>query len=368
MDRSQALTDWFDGEQRLLEDAKSSLVVTLAKIVADTTTAETKAVAASQQDWWGEARESLVNLFVTGTPEAEMIGGRESPRARQPLIGAAGASAAKETTSSALLLARLESMVQAEELRAADTAAAVVAERGPLQVAVKQNQRVLSKAAQRCTDVLEAACACPSRDENMAQTPVAEADRCLGKELDIFRSRLEAKALQIVAVSFEDEIRRMAIDAAAMAAGAVPPVATEETTSSPNDCSSELTRSQLDLRRAARLSAYAKALGDMLSRAREVLSKKTFEVSMVIATPAHFPLAALCQMMVALACLASDRLRCSLSAHIMLSLIKVFFATLASILRFQFFFVSKRFCLAGYFFSLSRLNRAGKLFMCDSST
>lgn len=330
LERSRSLADVIDREQGLVDDAQSTLLVDLAKIVADSTAKEAEATAAVRRDWWTEARESLLNIFslAHNSSQQSSRGVRISPC--NELNGNAlsdtdlGASAAEKTPPSAaaplllVLRTRLNELLRAEEARVANIATDAVAAAdavggrggdrgGPLHLAVAEKQRCSSEAIKRCADAIEALRSEPSAwgGENKRTDPVANQNSTEGgsssstgrhsgthnpeEEFESFRFGLEAETVQLAAASFGAEVGQLATSPSAPAqctATEVVEIGKEGLSSSPSslpsdDCPpSDLTRSQLDLRRAARVRAFARALGEMMSRWREALLDDNIQASL----------------------------------------------------------------------------------------
>lgn len=233
-----------------------------------------------------------------------------------------------------LIRDRLDNLLRAEETRAAKSTRDILAaadtveaagsggeagEQGPLHLAVVETQRLSSEALGRCLDAVEAARSDPfakgekgderSKVASPAEEGGATASLTQGsgsgsgdggrrcgthtpeQGMALFLSRLEAGAVQLAAASFEAEVRRLVVGpgtpltaAEAVASLPRPPPDTtieEKGPSLPLEDSpppDDLTRSQLDLRRAARVKAFARALGEMLCRVSEALQKKTLQV------------------------------------------------------------------------------------------
>ena len=239
-------------------------------------------------------------------------------------------------------MARLDSLNRAEGLRfaslAADTTVGADEIGGPLHLAVAERKRRQKEAFDRCEKALQervddddddcgdGGSPLPHRARSLATTVVALGEaagapppsvaaavpaspigECGGgggggdsggggggggdgglgnggvvqspEELDGFREKLEADTIQLATASFEDEVKRLAADDAD---DVPPPVAIAEASPLPDDSPPsprELTRSQLDLRRAAEIRAYARSLGRMLLRARKVLVEEIVQVS-----------------------------------------------------------------------------------------
>lgn len=293
LDTSRELADLIDEQEGRLKDEQLSLATLLAKIVAENAAAETEAAAAARRDWWAEVGESLPRILSARTGEAVIRGGGgrgggeilegEQPPTRTDTDG---------FRDSAQLVARLESMIRVEELRAAQAAADAVADDGPLHRAVAEKRLRCREEIERCESVFEAACD-RSRTESSSAgaaaltsasastaTPPPVGEGCplqQPEEHNLFRSKLGLDAVQLVAASFEDDVRQVAVEAAAVAGSRS--VAIEEVTSSPGDSPGELTRSELDLRRAARIGVCARGLSDTVSRACEVLHQEMLGVS-----------------------------------------------------------------------------------------
>lgn len=279
MDRSRAIAELIDGAQEQLEQEQSSLAVELTKIVGDITTAEVKAVLLARRDWWDEAKKGLVCLLMSelaGVTNRQ--GGAGGCRENQPSAAESPLEAGEESNSSAQLLARLDGLTRVEGLRSAGDAVAIVAEGGPLHLAVAEKQLRSRETMERCASALEAALEAASSRSRSGSSLTAEAAATgavgdahfepVADQLGHFRLRLEADAVEFATASFECEVRELALDGNG-----------EQNTSSLRDSPSELSRSQLDLRRAERARDCARALGEMLSRARDVLLKKAREVS-----------------------------------------------------------------------------------------
>ena len=262
--------------------------------------------------------------------------GRESSRrgclnieAEPTGVGSTG-SAAAPAPAAAILVARLSSMNHAEELRFAKNAADIVGvENGPLYLAVEEEKRRQKKAIDRCeaalaradydgdsppractrtTGASAALAAVVAGAPPAAAVPASPAGECGGgsggdsdgvvqpaeerrtgecgdggdgsvqtaEELDRFREQLEADTIQLATASFEDEVKRLDTDGAKDVA----PVTRAEASPLPDDPPPprDLTKSQLDLRRAADIRAYARSLGLMLLRARKVLVEEIVQV------------------------------------------------------------------------------------------
>lgn len=236
-------------------------------------------------------------------------------------------------SSLVLIRTRLDELLRAEEtrgtsVRGGDTLAAAdigeaglgeeaaAGKQGPLHLAVAEKQRCGSEVVGRCLDAIEAARSSDSsargerRNQRSKEANAAAEDGAIASsgdggdgsdgvsrsvthdaeaELSLFQFRLEAGAVQLAAASLEADVRLLAIGPAAPATAAEvasfrTPTGTrvEENPLSllPEDDPppGELTRSQLDLRRAARVKAFARALGEMLCRGRETLQQKAAQV------------------------------------------------------------------------------------------
>lgn len=277
-DGSKRVLDLIDQEEAGLAEEQSSLVIGFAKIVADTAAAEIEATTVARQDWWKEAREGVLRMFSATCLRGRSSHGWKSCEGGNSITDSVNVGALETTASSPLLLSRLDGMIRAEKLRTTDAAVAAVNECGPLHLVVEEKQLRNKQALERCLGVVEAAYERPSCEsfeleaiaekiepasEVSAKLWGKEGDIVFLEELDLSRSKVETHAVQQVAASFEDDIKRLAVE------GKIPPR---------DDRPIELTRAQLDLRRAARIAAQAKALGEMLFQARKALLKKTFEV------------------------------------------------------------------------------------------
>ncbi|CAM9341992.1 unnamed protein product [Pylaiella littoralis] len=166
-----------------------------------------------------------------------------------------------------------------------------------------------SEAIQQCADAVEvfrsSSWACGGANtHNIATNPMAKkpspgdgttstsglsrkgGTRHPEEELKSLRFRLEAETIQLAVASFGTEVRQLAISPSAPAHSMVteatiigqeppPPALTPSSSLSslPSDYFSQRdpTRSWLDLRRAARVRAFAQALGEMMSPGREAL-------------------------------------------------------------------------------------------------
>lgn len=290
MSRSRVLSGIVDLEQVRLEDERTVLVVDLANIVSDISATEAQAATDARREWWREFRDTVLNLFPrgsakdaaafinTGSSKAEGSGRRETAEVAGIDTNAGTADinseVASPSTASVILLDCLEDMIRTEELRAADAWGGVLSEDGPLHHAVAKKQQGNIDAIEACADAFEVACEKRPSDED--KIAVGQASKLtLAEGLDQFRLRVEREAVQIVSSSFEDEVRRLAGEFEER----TETVTIEEASVSPEEeCPSELTRSQLDLRRAARVRAYVRAAGEMLTQAHEALQEYSVEV------------------------------------------------------------------------------------------
>ncbi|CAN0210282.1 unnamed protein product [Ectocarpus sp. 6 AP-2014] len=324
---SQSLARVIDREQNLVDDAQSSLVVDLAKIVADENAKRAEAAAVARRHWWAEARESLLDLFRSvhsSNRNDQESGGGCADVDVGIHCGDSAAEKPAATSSASLQSIRtsLDELLRAEEIliekAATDFLTAVNADEygggggGPLHVAVVENQRYTNEVLERCTKAFEAASFDPPTSTVRQPTPVnlnqwsTEGGSSSGRlggahnpeeELASFRGRLETDAVQLAVASFEAEVRQWAIDAAipeTASKAVLPPclagapsttVEIEGKGSSPpfplddRPPSSDLTRSQLDLGRVARVKAFARTMEDMLSRTRKALLKETLQAA-----------------------------------------------------------------------------------------
>ncbi|CAB1105292.1 unnamed protein product [Ectocarpus sp. CCAP 1310/34] len=320
---SQSLADVIDREQDLVDDAQSALVVDLAKIVADENAKRAEAAAVARRHWWAEAREILLDLFhsVHSSNRNDQERGGGCADVDVGIHGSGSATEKPAATSSAslqLIRTSLDELLRAEEIlvekAAKDFLTAVNADEygggggGPLHVAAAENQRSTNEVLDRCTKAFEAASFDPSTSTVGQPTPVnlnqwsTEGGSSSGRlggahnpeeELASFRGRLETDAVQLAVASFDMEVRELAIDAAipvAASEAVMPPcfpgapstmLEIEGKGSPPpfpldgRPPSSDLTRSHLDLRRVARVKAFARTMEDMLSTARKAILKET---------------------------------------------------------------------------------------------
>lgn len=320
---SQSLADVIDREQNLVDDAQSALVVDLAKIVADENAKRAEAAAVARRHWWAQARESLLDLFrsVHSSNRDDQERGGGCADIDVGIHGGGSATKKPAATSSAslpLIRNNLDELLRAEEIivekAATDFLTAANPDEyggggGPLHVAVAEYQRYTNEVLERCAKAFDATSFGPQTPTVGQTTPVnlnqwpttgASGSGHLGginnpeEELASFRGRLETDAVQLAVASFETEVREWAIGAAIPATGseAVLPayLAGAPSTMLEIECKesppSDLTRSQLDLGRVARVKSFARAMGDMLSRARKALLKETLEVGFLLATAA----------------------------------------------------------------------------------
>lgn len=311
--RSRTLSNIVDREQVRLGEERSALVVDLARVVGNTSTAEAEAATNARREWWREARDSIVSFFSKGSAaqaataasvtagscsQAEDSDRRETATVVVgDVLTEAGAAhlvseVASAPTSSASLLDRLDDMIHAEEIRAADTWAAVLmSESGVLHLAVASKQQGDRDAMEACTDAFEAAREKrPSGADNTATIELVSMIP-LAEGLDQFRLRLEGEAVRLVSASFEDEVRRLAefegrSEMVAIGEASLSPKKEEE--EDEEECPSELTRSQLDLRRVARVRAHVRALGEMLTQAHEALQNYSTEVRAHVVLVVYF--------------------------------------------------------------------------------
>lgn len=189
---------------------------------------------------------------------------------------------------------------------------------GPLDLAMVKMKMCSSEAIQQCADAVEvfrsSSWACGGANtHNIATNPMAKkpspgdgttstsgisrkgGTRHPEEELKSFRFRLEAETIQLAVASFGTEVRQLAISPSAPAHSMVteatiigqeppPPALTPSSSLSslPSDYFSQRdpTRSWLDLRRAARVRAFAQALGEMMSPGREALLDDDLMVSL----------------------------------------------------------------------------------------
>lgn len=343
------MADLIDREQRVIDDGLSGLSADLARIVAVNTEQEAEAAAVARRSWWAEARERLLGLFVSAhNSRVATQGSRALSRWRENggeidvsvnVDEDSAPERAPPPAASSLLLiqTRLDELLRAEETRAETAKGDILAasdmagygsgedvrRRGPLHLAVAEEQRHSSKAIGRCLDAVGVArsdhlASVGKRDlrgregssaaaENSAAASSREgsgsgsgSDSGSGdgrrrrgtyfpeQDMGMFQSRLEAGAVELAAASFEPEMRLLAVGPATLPAAAemaslppppetsiaqmAPPLPSEE--SPPGD----LTRSQLDLRRTARVKAFARAMAEMLRRGSEELQKRTLQV------------------------------------------------------------------------------------------
>ena len=277
LDSLRKPVEGIDEEKRRLEEQQSSLLfANLAGTVVEHFEAEGDAVVSGGRLWWEEAREGLLKLY-SATEKASYRG--------NPLGSTFDANAVRSAPTSVgtsndmgALASSLDEMARAEEARSAAATAAIVAENGPLHRAVAEQHRRCKETMERCLSDLNAATELrnpyPSDDELEAIEDAAEDHRGgsashpkVSDGLHRFRSQLEKEAVARATASFEDEIRQLVVEAR------------EETAPSLSDCPSELTRSTLDLRRAARVGTYARDLGRMLFRAHDAVIKIKRDVS-----------------------------------------------------------------------------------------
>lgn len=334
LEKSRSVTDVIGRARGLVEDAQSTLLVNLGNIVADNAAKEAEATAAARRQWWTEAREglrhtfSLAHNYSQNIREVDLSPCNKDKGSACSEIGV-GASATEETPPPAtakllLVRTRLNELLVADEARVVNIATDAVAvadtvggrsgdRGGPLDLAVAEKQRCSSEAIQRCADAIEAFRSAPSAygGENkhiIAANPVPKnistggstgstsgivrhADtRNLQEEFESFWLRLEAEAVQLVVASFGTEQRQLVSSPSASVQPAVNEVIEIGQKPSSRSSSSsllrsdyfpqrDLMRSQLDLRRAARVRAFARALGEMVSRGRETLLDDLLEVT-----------------------------------------------------------------------------------------
>ncbi|CAM9347331.1 unnamed protein product, partial [Ectocarpus sp. 13 AM-2016] len=322
---SQSLADVVDREQNLVDDAQSALVVDLAKIVADENAKRAEVAAIARRHWWAEARESLLDLFhsVHSSNRNDQERGGGYADVDVGIHGGGSAAEKPATTSSAslqLIRTSLDELLRAEEtliekaardfLTAANAGEYGGGGGGPLHVAAAENQQYTNEVLERCTKAVEAASFDPPTSTvgqptpaNLNQWPTeggSSSGRLGGaqnpeEELASFRGILETDAVQLAVASFETEVREWAVDAAIPVtpseavlppclAGAPSTIVEIEGKGSPppfpfigRPPSSDLTRSQFDLGRVARVKAFARTMEDMLSRARKALLKETLK-------------------------------------------------------------------------------------------
>lgn len=332
LERSRLLADVIDREQRVIDDGHSILLVDLARIVAGNAEKEAEATAFARRHWWAEAWESLLSLFVLAHSSRQTSqGSRLSPSSENSGkvdvgVDVVGDSAPEKThvpaaSSLTLIRTRLDELQRAEEVRAAKVkgdilAGGEVGEQGPLHFAVAEKHRHSSEAIGRCLNTVEDSRSDPlawggksnprSKEANPAADNSATASSREGsdsgdggcrrgthtpeqEDMGLFLSGLEVSAVQLAAASFEAEVRLLAIGpatpptAAEVASLPPPPEAKieQKAPSSPSEDlpPGDLTRSQLDLRRTARVKAFARALNEMLHRGREALQKQTLQVA-----------------------------------------------------------------------------------------
>lgn len=351
------LADVIDREQGAIDDGHSVLLVDLARIVAGNTEQEVAATAAARQNWWAEAREGLLSVFISAhnsrqTRQGSWLFARSGSDGKAVAVGvdAADDPAPEEAHLPVappllpLIRTRLDELLREEEARAAKAKGNILAaaddtveagrsgreeageQRGPLHLAVAIKQRLSDEAIARCLDAIEAARsdlfarggkrgqrikeAHPAAENGSTTSSSREGSSsgsgsCGGderrprgthpvpeqEELGLFLSSLEASAVQLAAASFEPEVRLLAIGAATPPTAAAevaalpqpPPEATIEEKAltlplSQDDPPGDMTRSQLDLRRTARVQAFARALAEMLCRGREALQRKELQV------------------------------------------------------------------------------------------
>lgn len=350
LEKSRFVVDAIGRARGLVDDAQSTLLVDLAKIVADNAAKEGEATAAARRDWWTEARESLRHVFaVAHNGCTQSSRGVSTPRCNEDNgsacsddvdVGVSSTETKPPLPSAAaqllLVRIRLDELLLADEARVADNIATDITAAdtndgrgddrgGPLDLAVAENQRCCSEAIQRCADAMEAFRSAPSasRGENTSDTtasPAVKKNSTGGstvsasgiishrggkrnaeeegeEEFESFRLRLEAKAVQLATSSFGAEVRQLAVNPSAPAQAAVTeamdisekPSSSSSSPSSSSSSSSlasdycprkDLTRSQLDLRRTARVRAFARALGEMISRGHRALLDDNLRVSL----------------------------------------------------------------------------------------
>lgn len=286
MSTSQTLAAIVDLEQVRLEDKRMVLVVDLANIVNDVSATEAQAAIDARREWWRGFRDIILNLFARGaakdaaasintrSSKAEDSGRRETAEEAGTSTNAGAADVNSEVASSVTLLDGLEDMIRTEELRAADAWGGVLSEGGPLHHAVEKKLQGNIDAMEACADALEAACEKrPSDGDRMAVEQASMVT--LAEGLDQFRLRVEGEAVQLVSSSFEDDVRRLAGEFERR----TETVTIKQASVSPEEeCPSELTRSQLDLRRAARVRLFVRAAGEMLTQAHEALQECSAKV------------------------------------------------------------------------------------------
>ncbi|CAM9478023.1 unnamed protein product, partial [Scytosiphon promiscuus] len=317
LSQSRRLAATMDHAQRLVDDAQAALAEDLAKIVAENAAGEIDAAAVARRGWWAEAGRHLGDLFLLGhgiegsTAVANGdVNNDPVDRHRTPATEEPASSAPKSVP---MIEARLEASLRKEEKRAEMVAADLVAGVSFVSTKMANIRRRIREAMEPCAKALEAArdCLLSSAVEQEAQsepentvtkthgTPDGRrrhrgSNNAKEEDPDLFRIKLEADAIRLAATSYETEVRGLAIGTVlSSGTGATPPMASTAlpapavgkardslpSTQSDNLPASCLTRSELDLKRAARAGSFARALGEMLFRARAALVKNALKAT-----------------------------------------------------------------------------------------
>lgn len=271
LERSRALAETIGEEKQRLEHQQSLFAVTLTDVVADATVAEADALASARCLWWQEAREGFLTLFSTVMDTLSFEGNTEE---------ALDADAANSARVRHAIVLRLDGITREDDMRSAAAMAAIVAENGPLRHAEEEQDQRCRETIDRCHSAVNAAVehrSCPSNNLREAMTtfgPGGDDSALLHpdvrEDLQRIRSLLEKEAVERATASLEGETRKLAMEA------------NEEPCPSRSDTPSELTRSQLDLRRVARVRAGSRVLGNVLFRAHDVILEAKRDVSICL--------------------------------------------------------------------------------------
>lgn len=237
--------------------------MTLKDIVADATVTEVDAIASARCLWWQEARDRFLALFPTVVDTLSY----EGDTLLEEILGSDAADSAR--VSNAVVL-RLDDITREDDKRSAAALATIIAENGPLRRAVEEHDKKYRETIDQCHSAVNAAVehrSCPSNNLLEAMSTFALLPPDVHEDLQRVRSLLEKEAVEGASASLEGETKQVAMEA------------NEEPCPSLSDTPSELTRSQLDLRRVSRVREGSKALGNMLFQAHDVILQAKRDVS-----------------------------------------------------------------------------------------
>lgn len=264
------LAETIGEEKQRLEHQQSLFAVTLEDIVTDATVAEADAIASARCLWWKEAREELLKLFPTVVDTLSYEGDT-------PLEEVLGADAVDRARVSNTILLRLDDVTREDDKRSVAAMATIATENGPLRSAVEEHDQRYKETINRCHSAVNAVVehrSCPSKNflEAMSTFGPGADDSALlhldvHEDLQRVQPLLEKEAVERASASLEGETKKLAMEA------------NEQSCPSCSDTPSELTKSQLDLRRVARVREGSKALGNMLFQAHDVILEAKRDVS-----------------------------------------------------------------------------------------